>query len=337
MHHAVALAAFATAAAAVCQEPPSLRWQQDEHALALLCDGEVLWRFRHDPASPHASFHPLSLPGTKPLTVAEPADHVWHHGLWFSWKYIDGVNYWEHPAGADRPVGRSRFEVETLEHEDDGSARVVMRVTYAPDDGATPVLEESRTIEVRPPAADGSYAIDWTGRFTARAERVVLDRTPIPGQPGGAPNGGYAGLAVRLASFADRAAATTGGPVEWNEHERFRGRARAFDYHGTLDGREVGVAVLAHPDNQGGPSPWYAVRSKAMAFYTAAFLCYGPRALARGDTLTLRYRVLVHPGRFDADRLAAAQQDFAATAAREVELVPRGEPESNPRRSDKEP
>jgi len=33
--------------------------------------------------------------------VRENEDHVWHLGYWFSWKYINGVNYWK-PADAKR-------------------------------------------------------------------------------------------------------------------------------------------------------------------------------------------------------------------------------------------
>jgi len=40
-----------------------------------------------------------------------------------------------------------------------------------------------------------------------------------------------------------------------------------------------------------------------MSFFTPAVLCYSPREMARGDGFALRYRVLVHRGRWDADRL----------------------------------
>ena len=38
------------------------------------------------------------------MTADRPPDHIWHHGLWFSWKFINKVNYWEiYPA--KRPAG----------------------------------------------------------------------------------------------------------------------------------------------------------------------------------------------------------------------------------------
>lgn len=177
-----------------------------------------------------------------------------------------------------------------------------MRVLQTSPEGER-VLAESREIEVSSPAADGSYSIDWTGHFTALAEEVVLDRTPLPDEPGGQAFGGYAGLSIRLVQLADRAAVTSDGPVKFNPQERFRGRASAFDYHGELGASAVGVAVLAHPQNLNAPSPWYAIRSGQMSFFSPAVICYGPHAMRRGDGFTLRYRVVVHPGRWDTERL----------------------------------
>jgi L-alanine-DL-glutamate epimerase-like enolase superfamily enzyme len=281
-----------------------LAWDEDAsgHSFALLADGRELWRFRHDPAAPHCYFHPLALPGTASLTVDAPADHVHHHGLWFSWKYINRINFWEHAPGSDRPAGRTSWTSVRSELRADHGARSELELEYTSPDGER-LLAEARTIEVSPPAADGSYAIDWTGRFIALAGEVLLDRTPLPGEPGGQVFGGYAGLSVRLTQLGERGAATLDGPVEFNEQQRFRGRSLACDYHGTLDGRPLGVAVLDHPENPRSPSPWYAIRSGNMSFFTPAVLCYEPLRLMRGDELALRYRVIVHPGRWDAGRL----------------------------------
>jgi len=180
----------------------------------------------------------------------------------------------------------------------------VLELTYAPESGEA-VLREHRVIEVGPPAADGAFTIDWDGTFTAQRD-CVLDRTPMPGEPKGQANGGYAGLALRLAKFDARDAATEAGPVTWNEHDRTRPRAAGFEYGGLLGGREVGVAILDHPDNPGAPSAWYAVRNASMTFCNAAVLAPAPRRLAAGERFTLRYRVCVHPGRWDAARLATA-------------------------------
>ena len=174
------------------------RWEKAAgSSLSLVGPGGPLWQFRYDPALDHAYFHPLRTTDGRLLTWDRPPDHIWHHGLWFSWKYINKVNYWEVDAKTGRPAGRTSWSNVRVSFGHDLETRIAMDLDYRPVGAAAPVLTEKRTIEVSRPDADGVYAIDWTGAFTAVAD-AVLDRTPLPGQPGGGVSGGYAGLSLRL-------------------------------------------------------------------------------------------------------------------------------------------
>jgi len=84
-----------------------------------------------------------------------------------------------------------------------------------------------------------------------------------------------------------------------------------MDYSGLFKGRPAGIAVCDHPDNPRSPTPWYAIRSDEMSFFTPAVICYEPITLEPGQSVTLRYRVFVHPGRWDAGRLRAEYERFA--------------------------
>ncbi len=174
------------------------------------------------------------------------------------------------------------------------------------------VLTERRTIDISAPDAEGLYSMDWTCVFNAVRE-VLLDRTPLPGEPGGQSWGGYAGLSLRFAGdLAERVAMTSDGPIAeagWRE-DRYRGRHEALDYSGLLDGRPVGIAIFDHPSNPRSPTPWYVIRSAEMSFFTPALLCYEPMTLGIGERLTLRYRVIVHEDRWDAARLKAEYKKF---------------------------
>src|SRR5437764_1304362 len=73
-------------------------WKQDDKTLAWFGksgDARPVWNFSFDAAKGKTFFEPLSVPGGPDLTNYKPADHPWHYGLWFSWKYINHVNYWE--------------------------------------------------------------------------------------------------------------------------------------------------------------------------------------------------------------------------------------------------
>lgn len=306
---AVALGLFAA-----CQKESGgpWRWERvDGASLALVGPGGPLWRLNHGPDVDHVHFHPLRTADGRLLTWDRPPDHVWHHGLWFSWKFINGVNYWEIDPKTGRPAGRTSWSDVRISTGGDLSARMAMDLAYRPAEEEVPVLVEKRTIEISAPDAEGVYAVDWACSFEART-RVLLDRTPLPGEPGGQVWGGYAGLSLRLAEgMADREPVTSDGPVTIMPDDRYRGRHAALDYSGLVDGRPAGVAILGHPANPRSPSPWYVIRSAEMSFFTPAFLCYEPLALRPGETLLLRYRVLVHPGRWDAERLRTEASRFA--------------------------
>lgn len=287
-----------------------LRWDQAKDSLALVRDGEEVWRCCWSDERMKPCFHPLSVGGSV-LTLDRPGDHSWHYGLWFSWKLINGVNYWENDPKSGRPAGRTSWRLVGKQTHDDGSARIELALEYAPVGGDV-LLRERRVLEVSPVAEDGSFTVDWDCGFTA-AQDCLFDRTPPPGAPNGRANGGYAGLSLRLANLGERQAVTSNGAVVWNKDDRFRTKAPAMEYDGVLDGREVGAAILDHPDNLNAPTPWYAIHNKAMTFFTPAVICDQPHRLPAGERLRLRYRVCLHPGRWDAERLAAAHAVYAAS------------------------
>ncbi len=289
----------------------AFQWKaEDGKSLALTCDDQVLWQFCYDAEQAKPYFHPVALPDGPVLTWNSPPDHPWHHALWFSWKFINGVNYWE-PDGSGKPPGTTEWKDVEISTKEDGSARIAMDLTYGPSDENV-LLTERRVIEVSSPATDGTYAFDWTCRFTAGAEKVVLDRTPLPNEPEGKLYGGYAGLSVRFAEdLTEREAVTPEGPVEFVD-SRYRGRSSALDYNGLINGKSCGIAILDSPRNLNSPTPWYVIRSQVMSYYSPAVICYGPHTMEPRESFTLRYRVVVHNGRWNALRLAAEMKRFRA-------------------------
>lgn len=131
--------------------------------------------------------HPVTLPDGHVITDLRPKDHKWHTGLWFSWKYINGVNYWEPSDG--------KTEVVSWDAAIDGlSATVTIKLRYF--DKRNPdvtVLSEDRTVVFSAPDENGNYTITSRHHFTAGDKDLVFERTP-PHKYGG----GYAGLSLRM-------------------------------------------------------------------------------------------------------------------------------------------
>jgi type 1 glutamine amidotransferase len=288
------------------------RWEKEKNSsLALVGPEGLLWRFRYDQSLDIPYFHPLNTADGRTLTWDRPPDHIWHHGLWFSWKFINTVNYWEIDPKTSRPAGRTTWKDVNVTARDDHTARIVMALAYQPAGEPTPVLTEKRTIELAGPDSEGVYIVEWIGILTAVRD-ALLDRTPLPGEPGGQVWGGYAGLSLRLAgNLSERQVTTSDGPVTELQDDRYRGRHLAVDYSGILGGQPTGIAIVDHPQNPRIPTPWYIIRSAEMSFFTPALLCYEPMLLRAGERIALRYRVLVHQGRWDSGRLRREYERFS--------------------------
>ena len=283
------------------------RWEQTTSHVALYQGQHVVWQYNYGPSLNVPYFHPVATPNGRVLTWNRPPDHAWHHGLWFSWKYINGVNYWEHGREPGKPDGRTEWSDVQVETRDDDSATISMSLVYHPASDPQPVLREQRRIEISAPDASGEYHMDWTSTFTAGDRDVILDRTPPKEQSWG----GYAGLSVRFAKeLTDRKVMSSQGPVEFGAGNRHRSSNVAMDYSGQIDGQAVGLAFLDHPRNPRHPTPWYAIRSPVMSYINAALLNDEPLKLAATERMTLRYRLVIHPERWDAANLRTAHTQF---------------------------
>jgi hypothetical protein len=268
--------------------------QQTNDAIECRLDGQTLWRFFYSTNFAKPGFHPLQLLGGESLTALQPPDHKWHYGLWFSWKYINHVNYWEEKNG--RPDGRTVWDQPKLKKESDGAALITMNLRYISPSNEV-MMTEKREIRVSPPDKEGGVTIDWASKFKAGKTPLVLDRTPMPGEEHGAVNGGYAGLSVRAAqSPAVCEFVTAEGPVKKFESDRARPNSKAAACNITQNGRTDGLAIISDPHNLGGDSPWYMVNSKSMHWFSPVLLAPAPKKVKPHESFTWKFRIMTRAG-----------------------------------------
>ncbi|MFA6561706.1 MAG: PmoA family protein [Verrucomicrobiia bacterium] len=286
---------------------PTLGWEAmpNNTGLALInkTAGLPIWRAVCDPAQTKPYIYPLATLDGMELTANAPADHVWHHSLWFAWKYINHINYWELDKKTGLAAGRTNIKSASFRRGDDFSARVEMAIEYAPP-GQPPVLRETRVMKFTAPRADGAYAIDWDAKFTVGDADITLDRTPPK-----AKSGGYAGLSLRFPK----------GTTGWNfltsegarNSDEGNGKpARWVDFSGpTRKGAVAGITVFDHPANPRHPTAWYL--NEGHPYFSPALIYKEPRTLKAGAKMRLRYRVLVHSGAGDAAVLEREWKSFA--------------------------
>jgi hypothetical protein len=255
----------------------------------ILADENGVQRFLYNFSSsraPKPFIHPLRLPSGEVITEEAPADHIWHRGIWFAWKFVGSVNYWEE---RDAVIGKQRsitppeiVEVAPNTH------LLTHQLSWHDDDEnevATRRLTENRRLAIID-HANGTLQIDWESRFVP-TEDVLLDRTPYTTW------GGYGGLVTRLAKeatstqivFADgtRTQRPTGEQYLWGGIE------------GSINGADFAVVFLPHPENIRFPEPFYGNANEKSNFFGPAPLFHKPLRLKKDVEMRHQVRVLTLP------------------------------------------
>jgi hypothetical protein len=259
-----------------------------------------LWRYVYA-GKPKPFFHPLHTPAGFCISLFEPHDHLWHRGLWFTIKYINEENFWEE----QEPFGTQRLVLPpSITQLSEGVAKISHDSLWERPGGAGVVFKEERSITYSILDTD-HYALDWDVKLVAQAD-LLLDRTPFTTW------GGYGGLIVRgnrnwqktniLFPDSTTSDRPVGIPAQWT------------DLSGVFDGganATGGVALFDNPGNVRHPQPWYGATG-AGHYVNAAFLFHEPMTLKAGETLHLKYRVIVHDGMWDVARLQKAYDSYAA-------------------------
>lgn len=291
----------------VSDTPPDLSWHKGDYGLALLNQGRIVWQLNYDRKLGKAYMHPVSLLDGVPLTWLNPPDHLWHRALWFGWKFINNMNYWE----ISPEMGVTEFVSIQEELKDDFSARIEIVLDYHPP-GGTPVMREKRSIHISPPDGEGCYAVDWEGDFTA-LEDLELNRTPPPDEPGGVDWGGYAGMSVRLAKETKDWLITDSEGRTGMECHRQPARWIACGFEQKSSDRKAVLAILDHPLNPRHPPPSFIVLREDLPFiyYSPALLFNEAMMLEAGKSMTLRYRIWVGPSALDPEKLDREWKSFA--------------------------
>jgi len=301
---------------------PHYDWRQTGSSLALLNNGHVVWQFNFDKKQGKPYFHPVCLTDGTELTWHRPPDHPWHYGLWFSWKYINGLNYWEEDRKTGLSEGRAEIKSIEVNPHDDHSAQIAMQLSYHPPDQPA-VLTESCQIHITKPDKDGRYYIDWISHFTAVAADVLLDRTPIPGEQDGQSWGGYAGLSVRIAkNTSDWYLIDSEGRKDLQAHGK---KALWMNFSGRAGGnKDFSIAIFDHPDNLRYPSPGFVIMDPKVPFgyFSPALLFNKPYTLPAGKSFTLKYRVLIQPSQAQNDKLETEWKSFVETTGTQARTEP---------------
>lgn len=282
-------------------ERPVITRQDDEVLVVSVGDVE-LFRYVHRPSTPAFEgpkpyLHPVRTLAGDVVTAFRPHDHRWHKGVQMTATDVSGENFW----GGVTYVRDQGYvvlpNVGTMRHEEfevDG-ARIGERLSWFTEAGERWV-GETRSFTVRD-VEDDSWTLEFATTLTNLRQEPLVFGSPTTN---GRELAGYTGFFWRgPRSFTDGVViAADGGAGQ----EMMGKTARWLAFVGRHDevDRSSTLLFVDHPDNKG--THWF-VRSTPFAAVNPSFAFHDTVELAPGDALTLRYRLVVGNGEWDAGRL----------------------------------
>jgi len=239
-------------------------------------------------------FYPVNGPSGACVTSMRNGTYPHHSSLFFGCDKVNGGNYWQE--------GLERGQIVSLNAKilESGNDRVVITdecIWKRP--GAMSPLKDSRMITITAPSKD-LYQID----FEVTME-MLLDVTIAKTN--------HSLFSCRM--DPDLAVINGGTMInaegDKGEKETFGKASTWMDCYGKRGDKEEGIAILQHPSNNWYPSLWF---TRDYGFFSPTPM-YWPQneegtMLKKGETIQLKYRVLVHSGTHETAKIAEEFKKF---------------------------
>jgi hypothetical protein len=233
----------------------------------------------------------------------ERQDHPHHRSLWFGHQGVAGFDTWHEPLSGRKTQLGATVHREFVKVQGGDTAVIITRNDYVGN--GEKLLADLRTHTFR--VANGQRIIDVDITFIAEHGDCVLSDKKD------------AGFSVRVATSMDVDSKPGGRIINSHgitDQAAWGKRAVWVDYHGPVNGKTVGVAILNHPTSFCHPTPWHV---RTYGLFTAN--PFGLRSLGqgkdsgftlkKGKTITLRHRVILHNGDEKQAKIAEAYKAYA--------------------------
>jgi hypothetical protein len=233
--------------------------------------------------------------------AGEAQDHPHHKGLWFTHGDVNGVDFWSETDKTGKIVHRKFVAIKegpktgVLQSEND----------WVNPAGET-VLKEIREVTIH--SQPGVRVMDFDLKLTAVAGSVKFGDTK------------EGSFGIRLAQpFSDK----DGGRMEnseggQGEKECWGKAANWVDNTAKIKDETLGVAIFDHPTSFRHPSYWhvrgytlFAVNPFGLHDFYNDKTKDGSHTLQKGQSISFRYRVYIHPGTAQDAKIAAQYKAYA--------------------------
>jgi hypothetical protein len=297
---------------------PSLRAaevtaEKSPHGVTVKIDGQPFTEYLIDSGTKPIIwpiFGPTGKPVTRPWPnegkPQETKDHPHHRSLWFTHGSVNGIDFW-----TDKPIEKRGRVVhrEFTTIKSGPTAEIVARNDWLSPQGKKVMEDQCRLL----------FGTDGTSRWIDYT--VTLRASEGPMEFGDTKEGTFG---LRVADTM-RVEGKKGGKIvnsrgQVGEKECWGKPAEWVDYQGPIDGETIGIAIMNHPSSFRYPTGWH-VRNYGLfaanpfaehefAGDTSHPVSY---TLPKEKEITLRYRILLHPGDEKQGKVAEAFAEYVKT------------------------
>jgi hypothetical protein len=277
-----ALALFAASSCAASAQPASgkLEAKIEKNQVVITVGGKMFTCYKFDPSQKYPHFWPVNGPASgKSITTETSEPYPHHHSLFFGCDRVNGGNYWQDTNERGQILSQGPKIAETS-----GRKVVFTDETLWKQPGKEPIIRDRRQITITAPS-DGLRLIDFTITMEPLTDIRILKT-----------NHSLFSARVVLELGVAKGGTLVNAEGQTGEKGTFGVASPWCDYYGTRDGITEGLAILQSPANRWYPAKWFT-RDYGFFSPTPMYWLEGDQLdLAKGEKLTLSYRVVVHSG-----------------------------------------
>ena len=271
----------------------------DGDQITVNVDGKLFTVYKFAESQKYPYFWPVNGPASgKSITTETSQPYPHHHSLFFGCDRVNGGNYWQDVNQRGQIISQGPKIVEAA-----GKQVVFTDECLWRRPGTEPIISDTRRIVVTAPSEDVRL-IDFEISLKPLVDIEILKTNHALFSARVVPE-----LCVKSGGTLINAEGKTA------EKGTFGANSPWCDYSGTRDGVTEGIAILQNPANRWFPSKWF---TRDYGFFSPTPMYWlegGKLELPKGETLKLKYRVVVHAGDAKQARIAGKYEQYKQHAA----------------------
>lgn len=278
--------------------PLPVKAEVSENNVAVFVDGSLFTVYKFgDKKQKYPYFFPVNGPSSGlSITTESSEPYPHHHSLFFGCDKVNGGNYWQDSLAAGRIRSTALRVIEA-----EGTQVVFENECEWAKGRQDPVLRDTRRITVSAPDPT-LRIIDFEITLMPLVE-VTVEKT------------NHSLFAARM---KPEISVEAGGTLintygDQKETGTFGKAAPWCDFYGINGKVTEGLAILQHPDNPLYPAPWF---TRDYGFFSPTPMYWPPEdkalVFAEGESISLKYRVVVHEGNTGDANIAALFEAYSA-------------------------